>query len=115
MQTGRAIYYYNEEAREAGVSLLRHKLSIRFQTPDGPREVYWYYDQIIRTEAPGEFSYPGLPKQVLRIQGAETAAELNARIRRHVGTASRRRGSTLLKLLVFVLVAGLLFYFYGLP
>lgn len=114
MTSDSAMYQYGDSQHEASVILQPRRLAITLKTPEGPRDIYWYYDQVIE-EGPMQFSYPGLPKQTLRLRTSTVADEISARRTRQGRGANRRRSYTLLKVLAVVAAVLLLFFFFGLP
>ena len=111
MTTTNATYQYGDQQTLVTLALDKHRLAIQLEPG---RETYWYYDQIMKLQ-PSTFSYPGYPKQTLSIHSDSFSEALTQAIQRQTGTIRKHRGSTLLKLLLFFVLLGLLFYFFALP
>jgi Zn-dependent protease with chaperone function len=109
--TTNATYQYGDQQTLVTVALDKHRL--RLQLEPG-KETFWYYDQIMKLEST-MFSYPGYPKQTLTIHSDSFSAALTQAMQRQTGSVNKHRGSTLLKLLLFFVALGLLFYFFALP
>ncbi len=78
------------------------------------RTVYWYYEQVVK-EGINAFTYPGLPKQVLRPHSTELYQVIEQKMEGRKRSVTKRTGSTFLKVLLVLLVVLLLFYIYGVP
>jgi Zn-dependent protease with chaperone function len=111
VQAANATYQFEGTETIATLTMQQHQLHIDL---GNNKRVVWYYDQIMKTEG-NTFTYPGYGQQLLRIHDTSFADELTFRMQRQVSSISRKRGSTLLKLLVIFLVLALLFYFLALP
>jgi len=109
--TANGTYEYGDQQTLVTLSLDKHRLIIQLEPG---KETYWYYDQIMKL-APTTFSYPGYPKQTLSIHSYSFSEALTQAMQRQAGTIRKHRGSTLLKILLFFVVLGLLFYFFALP
>jgi len=109
-----ATYHYGEEQYTAFVELLKSKLSIQINANGEKRIIIWTYDQI-REDGLNAFTYPGVPKQWLRVHSSETAQLLSQRIKKPSNPATAYKAATFLKVLLFIIVLGVLFYIYGVP
>ncbi len=109
-----ATYYYGEEQYPAFVDLLKTKLTIQINSNGEKRTIVWTYDQI-KEEGLNSFTYPGVPKQSLRIHSSETAQLLAQRIKKRSNPARAYKAATFIKVLLFILALGVLFYIYGVP
>ena len=58
-----ATYYYNSIEYPANITLLKDKLSIKFDVAQN--KVFWYYDQVKKDRPLHTFYYPGYPLQSL--------------------------------------------------
>ncbi len=111
MTTTNATYQYGDQQTLVTLLLDKHRLIIQLEPG---KETYWYYDQIMKL-APTSFSYPGYPQQTLAIHSNSFSEALTQAMQRQAGSIRKHRGSTLLKLLLFFITLGLLFYFFALP
>ncbi|HEY1113692.1 MAG TPA: M48 family metallopeptidase, partial [Chitinophagaceae bacterium] len=114
MESTAATYYYNGQGASATATLLKHKLSIQIERDGALSEVFWYYDQVMKGDG-GEFLYPGPARQVLHIPSAAFAEALTGRMAQQAKSVYSRRGSTLLKLLLAIVILGVVLYFVAVP
>lgn len=110
----RATYYYGEDSFPAEILLLKNKLSIEINPSDEKRTVFWYYDQL-KEEGLNNFSYPGLPKQSLRILSNEIAQQLSQQIQKGSQPLRRFKAASFLKVLLCIIIALILFYIFAVP
>jgi Zn-dependent protease with chaperone function len=110
VQQANGTYRYAGEETIVTLILQQHQLQIDL---GANRQVSWYYDQIMKLDS-NSFSYPGPTQQFLQIHDRSFSEALTARMQKQVSSITRRRGSTLLKVLGFFLLLALAFYFFAL-
>ncbi|HEX2534047.1 MAG TPA: M48 family metallopeptidase, partial [Chitinophagaceae bacterium] len=99
MNTANALYNFNGETLPVSVEPQPRRLIVHLLNGTSA-QVYWYYDQVMYDERTRMFSYPGQPPQELSVTDPMLHEEVLARVRRDVKSIHRRRGSTLVKVLV---------------
>ena len=109
-----ATYYYADDQYTAQVELLKTRLNIHITCNGEKRIIIWTYDQV-RDEGKNTFTYPGLPKQVLRLHSSETTADLLVLMKKRSHPARAFKAASLLKVLLVIVLLSALFYIYGLP
>jgi len=114
MISNRATYYYGEEHYTTEILLLRSKLSIEIGNAGEKRTVFWDYYQI-KEEGLNHFTYPGVPKQSLRITSNETAQQLSQKLRRDSKPFRSFKAAAFLKVLLFIIATLILFYIFAVP
>ncbi|HZI01395.1 MAG TPA: hypothetical protein VEX63_09610, partial [Flavisolibacter sp.] len=100
MQQANGTDRYAGEETIVTLILQQHQLQIDL---GANRQVSWYYDQIMKLDS-NSFSYPGPTQQFLQIHDRSFSEALTARMQKQVSSITRRRGSTLLKVLGFFLL-----------
>lgn len=109
------IYSYDGNEQKAEISLEKNRVAITVRNEYGePRIVYWYYE-LMEKEGYNALAYAGTPRQVLRPQSSETYEAIVRKLGKRRSPGRAFRAAALLKVLLFLIVLGVLFYFYGLP
>jgi beta-barrel assembly-enhancing protease len=109
-----ATYYYGEEQYTAFVELLKNKLTIQINSNGEKRTIIWAYDQISE-DGLNAFTYPGVPKQSLRIHSSETAQQLAQRAKKRSNSARVYKAATFIRVLLVMIALAVLFYIFGVP
>lgn len=109
-----ATYYYGEEQYTAFVELSKSKLSIQINSNGEKRTIIWTYDQV-KEDGLNAFTYPGVPKQSLRIHSSETAQLLSQKIKKRSNPARAYKAATFIRVLLVMIALAVLFYTYGVP
>jgi beta-barrel assembly-enhancing protease len=114
MMQNSATYHYGEEQYTAFVELLKSKLSIQINSNGENRIIIWTYDQI-KEDGLNAFTYPGVPKQSLRIHSSDTTELLAQRIKKRSNPARAYKAATFIKVLLVMIALAVVFYIFGVP
>lgn len=124
MNSYRGIYYIKGGAEHAATfSFLKDRLSIKFNDENNNgREVFWYYDEIIRENSRQAgnlvIRYSGYPEQIIEVSSAEFTTQLEV----YTGKQSKRTAikvlaqvSPLLRVLIVIFLLLLAVYLWLVP
>jgi predicted Zn-dependent protease len=114
MLQGQATYSYNGQEQPAEVQVHPSRLAILIRDHYGDvRTIYWYYDQVFLQGT--ALAYPGLPAQQLRPLTSELFTAIESKMQKQKRSVTNKKGLTLVKVLLVLLMLGLLFYFFAVP